>query len=778
MKLLKCLFLALAAPLLLIGGAEGILRLAGADPSASFFVPADINGREVWTDNPFFGFRFFPPRIARTPPGIVFDRVKRPNTIRIFVLGESAAMGEPMEEFGLARQLACLLSTRHPGQRFEVVNAAMTAINSHVITDIAREASRLQPDVFVLYIGNNEVVGPFGPGTVFGPFSASPCLTRVRVHLTRLRLARWLRRALESGLDPMAESVAWEGLDMFSRNPVEAADPRLAGVRRLFRANLRSLLDNARSAGAETILCTVAVNLRDNPPFSGAEARRRFHQARDLEAAGRTADALAAYENARDLDTLRVRADSFLNAMIRETGQSGADGLRFVDAERRFKERSPGGVPGDDWFIDHVHFNFAGSYWLARDIATAVEDLPVLRGEIPAGEWLSLDECRQHLLYTVWSELDLTDQSIRRLRRPPFRNQPDTPSRLMALFRHRADLLSSIREVDPDELRPHYMNAMRTHPDDWFYPSGWASLLLNAGYPEDAERHLRTARALAPHLLDLRGAHALALGFLGRPDDGIRALLDGGRNSGGFPARFMASIGRTLLDAGRTADAAVFLEEAVRLDPGNPSAARSLAEACTQQGDIARAEAVLRRALETRPDHAESAEDLALLLAGNDRWVEAMDLFDRILERHPNRPETRVKRAMCQFRHGASGQAIRELEDLRAEAPAFAPARFNLGQVYAARQQWEQAAAELETAVRLQPDFAEAWFQLYRVRLARNEPEAARRALRTALQLAPGRPEFLREWSRIHAPRRPPPAGSVPGHNPTGGGGPRLPLGD
>ena len=90
------------------------------------------------------------------------------------------SMGEPMEEFGLARQLACLLSTRHPGQRFEVVNAAMTAINSHVIADIAREASRLQPDVFVLYIGNNEVVGPFGPGTVFGPFSASPCLTRAQ----------------------------------------------------------------------------------------------------------------------------------------------------------------------------------------------------------------------------------------------------------------------------------------------------------------------------------------------------------------------------------------------------------------------------------------------------------------------------------------------------------------------------------------------------------------------------------------------------------------------
>ena len=92
MKPAKRLLLALLGPLLVLGGAELALRLAGAGHSAAYFVPAEINGRQVWIDNPFFGYRFFAPRLARTPPGAVIDREKAPGTIRVFVLGESAAM--------------------------------------------------------------------------------------------------------------------------------------------------------------------------------------------------------------------------------------------------------------------------------------------------------------------------------------------------------------------------------------------------------------------------------------------------------------------------------------------------------------------------------------------------------------------------------------------------------------------------------------------------------------------------------------------------------------
>jgi len=65
--------------------------------------------------------------------------------------------------------LQAMLSLRYPGVRFEVVNAAMTAINSSVVLPIARDCANADGDIWVIYMGNNEVVGPFGPGTVFGP---------------------------------------------------------------------------------------------------------------------------------------------------------------------------------------------------------------------------------------------------------------------------------------------------------------------------------------------------------------------------------------------------------------------------------------------------------------------------------------------------------------------------------------------------------------------------------------------------------------------------------
>ena len=61
-----------------------------------------------------------------------------------------------------------LLRERYPGVNFEVVNVAITAINSHVIVPIARECARYQGDLWIIYMGNNEMIGPFGAATVFG----------------------------------------------------------------------------------------------------------------------------------------------------------------------------------------------------------------------------------------------------------------------------------------------------------------------------------------------------------------------------------------------------------------------------------------------------------------------------------------------------------------------------------------------------------------------------------------------------------------------------------
>ena len=82
----------------------------------------------------------------RQPASFASPRSKPTDTVRIFVLGESAAFGDPQPAFGLPRMLQALLSRRYPAVRFEVVNAAMTGINSHVIVPIARDLARADGD--------------------------------------------------------------------------------------------------------------------------------------------------------------------------------------------------------------------------------------------------------------------------------------------------------------------------------------------------------------------------------------------------------------------------------------------------------------------------------------------------------------------------------------------------------------------------------------------------------------------------------------------------------
>ena len=680
MKLIQRLLLAVLGPVLVLGGAEGVLRLGGYGVATDYFMAADIGGRKVWVENPFFGCRFFPERIARTPPCAVFDRRKAPGTIRVFVLGESAAMGEPLEEFGVARQMGCLLEARYPGKRFEVVNAAMTAINSHGIVEIAREVAGREADAIILYMGNNEVVGPYGPGTVFGRFAGWRGLTRARVWATRWRLAQVLRLALGGWRAGAAD--AWEGLEMFAQRQVGEEDERLGAVRRQFRANVEEIIGLARRAGAEVILCTVAVNLRDCAPFGGEAAWARYAEAQAREEAGRIREADEGYGRARDGDTLRVRADGAINGILREMGEAGSPGVRLVDVERRI--RGPGGrVPGHETFLDHVHFNFAGNYAVARELAAAVAELPALRGVAGEG-WLTLEECRERLMYTVWSELDLTDQFLQRLQRPPFREQPGNERRVRALMRHGEELKESVESAGLKELRTHFLRAIEEHPGDGWYRAGWGAVLCERGEYGEAEGHLQAALALAPHHYDQRAALALLLGSTGRAGEGVGTILGRKRKGGGLAAQYLASVGRVLMRSGQVGAAEEFLREAVRWDGGHLRARQDLAACFVKQGRLGEAEAELREVLTRRPGQVEAEEDLAVLLAVSGKMDEAGRRMERILRTHPARAEAQVKHALLLLQGGDRERAVKALKKALELQPGNADARALLEQVQGA----------------------------------------------------------------------------------------------
>ena len=482
----------IGVPFFLLVVAELGLRLAGYGYPTHFFLPYSKGGQELVIQNNQFGWRFFGPAMAREPDAFAFPRNKGPKTIRIFVFGESAAFGDPQSQFGLPRMLEAMLELRHPGVKFEVINAAMTGIDSNVILPIAQDCARADGDVWVVYMGNNEVVGPYGAGTVFGPQAPPVWEIRASLALKSLRLGQ-VFDAIGRHLHPPPSSKSeWGGMEMFLDQQVRADDPRMNGVYTNFQRNLADIIKTGTDHGVGVVVSTVAVNVKECAPFAsahrpglpttdlekwntfyqqGQEAQRnqdwqkatsqyaeaakiddtfaelRFRQGMCLVGLAKLSEARQNFIAARDLDTLRFRCDSRLNDLIRQAVPANGNGrVLLADAEREFSLRSPGGLPGDELFYEHVHLNFVGNWLLAKSIAPQVEKLlPAgVVTPVPADQpWPSGTNCIQRLAWSDWSFQKALSDILERLHDPPFTHQLSHDYEVQNLTKVLTDMLHS-----------------------------------------------------------------------------------------------------------------------------------------------------------------------------------------------------------------------------------------------------------------------------------------------------------------------------------------------
>jgi hypothetical protein len=216
---------AMLIPVLLLALTEGALRLFHVGYSTSLMEPCVVHGQPTSCYNLFFAAPFFPPGIIKTPQFFSMSPQKPAGTCRIVVLGESAAMGDPDPAYGFSRYLEVMLRQRFPSTKFEVINTSMVAINSHVLLPIARELASYRPDLYIIYGGSNEVVGPYGPGTVLTASSMSMPVIRSSIFVRSSRLGQLLTSVGSSRSE-------WRGMEMFLNKEVSADSPRHVGTSR------------------------------------------------------------------------------------------------------------------------------------------------------------------------------------------------------------------------------------------------------------------------------------------------------------------------------------------------------------------------------------------------------------------------------------------------------------------------------------------------------------------------------------------------------------------
>ncbi|MFO0583455.1 MAG: tetratricopeptide repeat protein [Anaeromyxobacter sp.] len=646
------LFTAVVLPLLALALLEGGLRLAGYGVAPGFTRPCEAAGVPSFCENPDFTRQFFPPALARRPSAFAFPREKGPRTARVFVVGESAAQGDPEPAFGVARFLQAMLEAALPGVKVEVVNAGVVAVNSHALLPIVRDLAGRGGDVVVVYAGNNEVVGPYGNGTVLTGRQPPLGLVRTAVALRSTRIGQ----LLASALLPRGEASpdAWRGMEMFLGQQVRADDPTMAGIYAAWEANLRDLVRAAREGGARVVVGTMSTRLRGFAPFASlhrpglpaadlarwdaavargtaaadagraAEALAAFREAAAVDdghaelayrmaeatwALGDRAAARALYARARDLDTLRFRADSRENALAREVARAAGDGVALVDGEAAVDAADPEGLAGGALLWEHAHLTPEGNHALAAALLPeVVAALPADLRPAGAPAPLPFEACAARLAFTGFDRARVAREVLSRLSRPPFTAQLDHAAQVAAVEAIRARGAAE----PPEEAEAAYRRALAAAPDDPWLLRGLARHLdalddqaVRAGRrPEGRSvEPLRRALQLLPDAADLRQLLAEALLRVGRLPEAAREAEELLRrrpdHAGGH-----YTLGSILLRQNRTGDGKKHLERALALDPGQLGAHLELANLAAMRADGPEAARHLELAVRQRPDDA------------------------------------------------------------------------------------------------------------------------------------------------------------------------------
>jgi tetratricopeptide (TPR) repeat protein len=697
---------ALLVPLLVLIGLEILLRAAGIGFDPQFFKRASMGGKDGYVANTDFGLRFFPRSQVRIPDMTVMPATKAPDTIRIFIFGESAALGDPRPNYGAGCYLEVLLAERFPQTKFEIINTSMTAINSHVILPIAQECTRHSGDLWLIYMGNNEMVGPFGAATVFGARAPPLWLVRAQLQLRRLRIGQLLLAASQKLRKTSADS-SWRGMEMFVRNPVVPADPHKQTVYRNFQRNLDEILKVGQDSGAKIILSTVAVNLKDCPPFgtlSGtnlspanradyeklcqdgaaaetqrefAAAQARFQKAAEIlphsaEAQFQLATCLLRLTNSTaalphflqsvDDDTLPFRADSRINSIIRDAARLAGQSLSLCDAAETL--RANDGIPGEELFYEHVHLNPNGNYALALAWAEKVEKLlrPALKnGARPS--WASQSECDQLIGLTDWNRVSIIENILQRVQRPPFSGQSGHAQQVARLQSQIAELRQRLTSDAAAQAQQVYSRALARAPDDFRLHQNYAEFL-------EAIHDLKPAITERKKICDLLPHYYFPFYSLG-------LLL---KEAGELPEARQALVKAALLDpyqsdirlelgiiSGRQGDwehARQELETACRLRPEDPRALLYLGEVLWKLERRAEAMAALRQAIQLAPSDWQPHYRLASDLAQQGQFSEAVSEYQAALGLNPANVKTKLGLATALLNLRREPEALQQVDDV------------------------------------------------------------------------------------------------------------------
>jgi tetratricopeptide (TPR) repeat protein len=724
----------------------------------------------------------------------VFPASKAAGTVRVFTLGGSTTYGRPFEDTtSFSGWLRAYLRSADPTTRWEVINAGGISYASYRVVTLMEELVEYEPDLFIIYSGNNEFLEKRTYGELI---EEAPALTRTRLLLQRSRLWALGRRIagsrqqrarqryeLSGEVEELLDSSA--GLDYYHRDTKFSAR-----VFDHYVLNLRRMVGLARAAGAEVILMTIPVNEKDFAPFKSqhrdglgadeeAEHARLLERAasaleaddvgaaRDLAAAAVRLDPLHAeghyllgraqlrlglidgaassFERAIVEDVCPLRAQPEINRAILEVAREGAP---LVDCRRMLKQRmaDPAGhsILGEELFLDHVHPRVEVNGLLARALVDRLREMGL--AEVDAA-WH--DRVGNAVETEIISKIGPEDYA---------RAHKNLSKVLIWAGKTR-------------EAERYVAQAEAVLGGDWELRHNAGVIRLEAGDHEGAIASFREATRLNPEAAPAWDRLGSVYSMIGELDLAIEA----GRRAvelDPIAGQAWNNLGVSYALRGDADEAFAATRRAVDLDPNHAEAHNNLGILLFDRGELDSAATSFRQAIELRPAYAEAITNHALVLAERGRFREALEGFETALRHDSGLAAAHFGRGQVLAATGDVTEAIpsfratTELEPFHVEAweslgrslgtagrlaeaaeavrrgieanPRAAPLRRLAGAIAAGEERFDDAERHFAAAVELEPETEQAWIDLAQVHLARGEVEAALEIFERALAIHEG----------------------------------------
>ncbi len=633
------------------GAMEAVLAVAGVRPL-------------ILTEDPFVGFadnvpQFVPDirpdgtpilRTARNKRVLFnyqeFPLHKDDNSYRIFCMGGSTTYGRPyFDNVSFCGWLRAYLQAAEPERHWEVINAGGVSFASYRVTRLMNELKQYQPDLFIVYSGQNEFLEQRSYGGLIDQpdwlinLNASLSGTRVYTALTELIEAvrpdslkqATARSQLSGEVDEILNHTI--GPQSYQRD-----DTLKQHILTHYRLNLLRMVRIAQSVDAGILFVQPAINLKDMSPFKSAHREgldeAALAQWEDLYArageragAGDAAAALALYRQALAIDdryaelhyrmgqalfSLQRYAESeqafqraveediaplrMLGAMQRDVAEvAAAEGVPLVDfpeiLRQAYRRQYPYTVFGKEYFVDHVHTSMEGYRLLGLALFDELQQEGVVT---PDAGWNSTR--REAVEQQLIASLD----------------PRETGQALVNLGK----VLGWAGKFD--EAYDAFQRALEDlgpHPAVYY---GLASALYSLGKPGEAVQYYQATLDLAPGRLGVHAELARIFSEQGKMDEAIaQCQAELGLDPDNYHVH--VAFAELLEKQGDQAGALQHLQTALRLNPQQHQAHTALGLILKQRGDYRQAIEHFSEALRLEPGDSTAAENLRQLQAEHDK---------------------------------------------------------------------------------------------------------------------------------------------------------------